>query len=105
MSTFQIQMPAKVLKKEDILKRFSWENIKKLIKLIEIRSVTCLAIKRDVLERQSLSEVKMSRVSPICERVRKKIVEYFKNNVPQLQIAKALQISSSTVHNIMLYIY
>ncbi len=32
---------------------------------------------------------------------RKKIVEYFKNNIPQLQIAKALQISSSTVHNII----
>ncbi len=31
----------------------------------------------------------------------KKIVEYFKNNVPQHQIAKALQISSSTVHNII----
>ncbi len=40
--------------------------------------------KRDVLERQSLSEVKMGRVSPICERMRKKIVEYFKNNVPIL---------------------
>ncbi len=26
---------------------------------------------------------------------------YFKNNVPQRQIAKALQISSSTVHNII----
>ncbi len=37
----------------------------------------------------------------ICERVRKKIVEYFKINVPQRQIAKALQISSSTVHNII----
>ncbi len=57
--------------------------------------------KRDVLERQSLSEVKMGRGSPICERVHKKIVEYFKNNVPQRQIAKALQISSSTVHNII----
>ncbi len=34
-------------------------------------------------------------------KVRKKIVEYFKNNVPQCQIAKALQISSSTVHNII----
>ncbi len=56
---------------------------------------------RDVLERQSLSEVKMGRGSPICESVRKKIVEYFKNNVPQHQIAKALQISSSTVHNII----
>ncbi len=28
-------------------------------------------------------------------------MEYFKNNVPQRQIAKALQISSSTVHNII----
>ncbi len=41
----------------------------------------------------------MGRGSPICERVHKKIVEYFKNNVPQRPIAKALQISSSTVHN------
>ncbi len=55
-----------------------------------------ISYKRDVLKRQSLSEVKMGRGSPICERVRKKIVEYFKNNVPQRQIAKALQISSST---------
>ncbi len=60
-----------------------------------------ISYKRDVLERQSLSEVKMGRGSPICERVRKKIVEYFKNNVPQRQIAKALQNSSSTVHNII----
>ncbi len=52
-----------------------------------------ISYKRDVLERQSLSEVKMGRGSPICERVRKKIVEYFKNNVPQRQISKALQIS------------
>ncbi len=43
----------------------------------------------------------MGRGSPICERMSKKIVEYFKNNVPQRQIAKALQISSSTVHNII----
>ncbi len=60
-----------------------------------------ISYKRDVLERQSLSEVKMGRGSPICERVRKKIVEYFKNNVPQRQIAKALQISSSSEHNII----
>ncbi len=39
--------------------------------------------------------------SPICEKVCKKIVEYFKNNVPQRQIAKALQISSYRVHNII----
>ncbi len=56
---------------------------------------------RDVLKRHSLSEVKMGRGSSVCERVYKKIVEYFKNNVPQCQIAKALQISSSTVHNII----
>ncbi len=43
----------------------------------------------------------MGRGSPIYERVRKKIVDYFKNNVPQRQIANALQISSSTVHNII----
>ncbi len=36
-----------------------------------------ISYKRDVLERQSLSEVG----SPICERVRKKIVEYFKTSV------------------------
>ncbi len=60
-----------------------------------------ISYKMDVLERQSLSEVKMGRGSPICERVLKKIVEYFKNNICQYQIAKALQISSSTVHNII----
>ncbi len=61
-----------------------------------------ISYKMDVLKRQSLSEVKMNRGSLICERVRKNIVEYFKNNVPQHQIAKASQISSSTltVHNI-----
>ncbi len=58
---------------------------------MDIRSVTWLAIKMG-----SLSEVKMGRGSPICERVLKKIVEY-----NQCQIAKALQISSSTVHNII----
>ncbi len=60
-----------------------------------------ISYKRDVLERQSLSEVKMGRGTPICEREHKKIVEYFKNNVPQRQIAKPLLISSSTVHNII----
>ncbi len=42
----------------------------------------------------------MGRGSPICESLHKKFVEYFKNNVTQRQIAKALQISS-TVHNII----
>ncbi len=31
---------------------------------------------------KSLSEVTIGRGSPILERVRKKIVEYFKNNIP-----------------------
>ncbi len=61
-----------------------------------------ISYKRDVLERQSLSEVKMGRGSPICERVHKKIVEYNKNNVPQRKIAKALQISSSTAIDIII---
>ncbi len=60
-----------------------------------------ISYKSDVLEKQNLSEVKMSRGSPICERVRKKIVENFKNNVLQRQITKALLISSSTAHNII----
>ncbi len=34
-------------------------------------------------------------------RVHRKIVEYLKNNVPQHKIVKALQISSSTVYNII----
>ncbi len=59
-----------------------------------------ISYKRYVLERQSLSEIKVGSDPPICERVCKKILEYFKNNVPRRQIAKALQISSSTVHNI-----
>ncbi len=45
-----------------------------------------ISYKRDVLERQSLSKVKMGRGFSVCERVRKKIVKYFKNNVPQRQI-------------------
>ncbi len=52
-----------------------------------------ISYKREVLERQSQSEVKMGIGSPICERVHTKIVEYFKNNIPQYKIAKALQIS------------
>ncbi len=48
-----------------------------------------ISYKRDFLERQSLSEVKMGRGSPICERVRKKIVEYFKNNVKLKRFCKS----------------
>ncbi len=40
--------------------------------------------------KRAFFRVSMGRGSPICERVRKKIVENVKNNVPQHQIAKAL---------------
>ncbi len=49
-----------------------------------------ISYKRDVLERQSLSEIKMGRGSPICERVRKKNVKYFKDIVPQCQNAACI---------------
>ncbi len=58
-----------------------------------------ISYKMDVLERQSLSEVKMGRGSPICEKLQIDCGILYKN-VPQRQIAKALQIPSSTVHNI-----
>ncbi len=40
-----------------------------------------ISYKRDVLERQSLSEAKMGRGFPICERERKNIVEYLKKKL------------------------
>ncbi len=60
-----------------------------------------ISYKRDVLERQSLSEVKIGRGSPICERVRKKIVEHFAIWHWGMLFLKVLEISSSTVHNII----
>ena len=43
----------------------------------------------NVFEMQSLmSQVKMGRGSQICDKVHKKIVEYFKNNISQCQIEK-----------------
>ncbi len=45
--------------------------------------------KKDVLDRQNLSEVKMGRGSPICDRVHTKILEYFEDNFPQRQISKS----------------
>ncbi len=47
-----------------------------------------ISYKRDVLERQSISEVKMGRGKLWKSAL--KIVETFTNNVPQCQIAKAL---------------
>ncbi len=43
----------------------------------------------------------MGRGSPICQQIREKIIEMFKNNVPQRKIGRDLDISHSTVHNII----
>ncbi len=43
----------------------------------------------------------MSRGSPVCQQIREKIIEMFKNNVPQRKIGRDLDISPSTVHNII----
>ncbi len=68
-----------------------------LITLIDIRSVTRLAIKG--MSYSQAESLRSKGHSPICERVLKMIVEYFKNNIPQHKITMALQISSSTVHH------
>ncbi len=39
--------------------------------------------------------------SPVCQQIREKIIEMFKNNVPQRKIGRDLDISPSTVHNII----
>ncbi|KAF3707385.1 hypothetical protein EXN66_Car000558 [Channa argus] len=44
--------------------------------------------KRSLVERQSLSNVKMGRGSPICDKLLLKSVEQFKKNVPQRKIEK-----------------
>ncbi len=43
----------------------------------------------------------MGRGSPVCQQIREKIIEMFKNNVPQSKIGRDLDISPSTVHNII----
>ncbi len=43
----------------------------------------------------------MGRGSPVCQQMREKIIEMFKNNVPQRKIGRDLDISPSTVHNII----
>ena len=57
--------------------------------------VTWSAIKGCLREAVSL-RWRCAEAIPICEKVRKKIVEYHQNNVSQRQIEKVLQISSST---------
>ncbi len=43
----------------------------------------------------------MDRGSPVCQQIRETIIEMFKNNVPQRKIGRDLDISPSTVHNII----
>ncbi len=43
----------------------------------------------------------MGRGSPVCQQIREKIIEMFKNNVPQRKMGRDLDISPSTVHNII----
>jgi len=60
-----------------------------------------IGYKKSILERQSLSEVKMGLCTPICEKLQLQFVEQFQNNAPQCKIVKAMNISSSTAHHIM----
>ena len=57
--------------------------------------------KKSILEWQRLSEVKMGRGSPIPLILHRQIVEQYQKGVRQCKIAKSLNISSSTVHNII----
>ncbi len=43
----------------------------------------------------------MGRGSPVCQQIREKMIEMLKNNVPQRKIGRDLDISPSTVHNII----
>ncbi len=57
--------------------------------------------KSSIQERSSPLGEKIGRGSPVCQQIREKIIEMFKNNVPQRKIGRDLDISPSTVHNII----
>ena len=57
--------------------------------------------KSSIQERPSSLEAKMGRGSPVCQQREEKIIEMFKNSVTQRRIGRDLDISSSTVHNII----
>ncbi len=57
--------------------------------------------KSSIQERSSPLGAKMCRGSPVCQQIREKIIEMFKNNVPQRKMGRDLDISPSTVHNII----
>ncbi len=52
-------------------------------------------------KKKKKKRAKMGRGSPVCQQIREKIIEMFKNNVPQRKIGRDLDISPSTVHNII----
>ncbi len=56
--------------------------------------------KSSIQERSSPVGAKMGRGLPVCQQIHEKIIEMFKNNVPQRKIGRDLDISPSTVHNI-----
>lgn len=88
----------KRLKRSVVLKISNWTNI------LNWKQVSnMIRHKKSILKRQSIWEVKIGRSSPICEKqkLHLKIVENFESNVPQCKVGKILNISPSTVHNII----
>lgn len=88
----------KRLKRSVVLNRSNWTNI------LNWKQVSNMnRHKKSILKRESIWEVKMGRSSPICEKqkLHLKIVENFESNVPQCKVGKILNISPSTVHNII----
>lgn len=88
----------KRLKRSVVLKRSNWTNI------LNWKQVSnMIRHKKSILKRQSIWEVKIGRSSPICkkQKLHLKIVENFESNVPQCKVGKILNISPSTVHNII----
>ena len=57
--------------------------------------------KSSIQERPTPLRAKMGRRSPVCQEMREQIIEMFKNNVSQRKIGRDLDISPSTVHNII----
>ena len=57
--------------------------------------------KSSIQERLSPLGAKMCQGSPVCQQMHEQVIEMFKNNVSQRKIGRDLDISPSTVHNII----
>src|SRR4029434_10247864 len=57
--------------------------------------------KRSIQGRPCPLGAKMCQGSPVCQQMREQIIEMFKNMVSQRKIGRDLDISPSTVHNII----